>query len=937
MPSIRSLNGLGGNRICPDATDLMHAAAGKMTESPRRSRLVLLAALVLCLSIGCNRRDLSRPEYKYDRERTSEELRRLEQMTELEEVLGRDIEKLSKMLKKRESVKSLREMQDLLVQCRDEYLKGLKGESGVPLGGIGAGTVELRPDGGLHDWRIAGNWDVAKEPEFCYFAVRTHSPRRGPSTRVLQNSDWAGRMKTQDIGYDGRFPFVFLDYGSGRQPVSTRCVVFSPLIPHNAEDSCLPLACFKFTLENTSAEDVHVSIMFAAGMSDLMEGGAVDFDRTEDIWTVSYGSGRDAVALSTTLQNSSHAAGWPGGFLPPEFARTGRLGDDAGNEDNGRIALCTELDLKPHESKDALFLLSWFFPDFRQRPTRSYQMEVKFKELGTTQEAEARKYFGRRYNHFGSAKGVIRYFVQNRSRLEDATRQWHELIQKSTLDDKLKHFLPNSLYPLFKTSFWTENGLFNILESTNAAPNLDCVHVRYYGSIPLALMFPELDKQVLRRLAQHRGPFGGEKKGQIPEQFYGFCFEIPFGRALLQNNLVFVLMVYRDYVWTGDMEFLREMWPAVEEAMALAASADTDADDLPDETGILQSYDDYDMGDSSAYISGIWLASLRAAEEIALAMNKPEAAKNFHDSFVESRQSMEDLLWAGEYYAFTEGERGKVCFADMLNGQWYADMLGLGDLLDRDRVRSSLASVFKYNYPATPYGIVNGFLPGSGIDFPEQAGYFQAQSGSVWTGATFAVASLGLYRGFYDEPMRAVGEVYDNYSTRLGNLWNLREANDPESGLPMAWPYYYRAMSLWSVLLGVEGFRYNAPEARLTIRPPEKATHLKAPLIVPGAVAEVELDGEDGETRLSITTHSGALRVEQVRMPGEIPDGTPEHSVRLRGTAVDSQLSHDGDGHVVTLSRAQQIRPKETLEITIEEGQAGVLNDGQTAQNARSR
>lgn len=891
----------------------------KNTEGKRSCYgLVGICALVLLLSIGCSLRDSSRPEYDYDGTRTLQELDRLEQMSKIEEALGHDTHGLSTLLKTRSSAMSVQKTQDLLVRCRDKYVEGLKGKSGVPLGGIGAGTVELWPDGGLHDWRIGENWDRVREPEFSYFALRCSAAGSGrSSTRVLQNSRWAGRLRTEHIEYDGEFPFVFLDYGSGKQPVAIRAEVFSSLIPNNAEDSCLPLARFGFTLENALDENVDVSLTFALGTSPLMGKGVSSFVQAEGLSSITYESGRDSVALSTTATDSSHGASWIGEFLPSEFRRSGRLNGAMG-EDNGRIALCAHLDLGPHESKKVIFFLSWFFPDFRQRPTRSGSMELKFKELGTTQEAEAGKYYGRRYNRFGSAREVAIYFARNLERLESGTRRWHETIYKSSLDNWFKHFLSNSLYPLFKTSFWTEQGLFNILESTNAAPNLDCIHVRYYGSIPLALMFPELDKQVLRRMAQHRGPFGGEKPGQIPEQFYGFSMELPFGRALLQNNLVFVLMVYRDYLWTGDKNFLREMWPAVKEAMALAALADTDRDGLPDDTGINQTYDDYDMGDSSAYISGIWLASLRAAEEIAAAMEEPEAAKSFMESFLRGREAMETMLWRGEYYGFTEGERGTVCFADALNGQWYADMLGLGDVLDGERIHRTLSSIFTYNDAASRHGIVNGFVPGYGIDFPKQTGTFQTQSGSVWTGTTFAVASLALYRGFYDEPLNAVREVYDNYSTGLENLWNLREANDPESGLPMAYPYYYRAMSLWSVLLGLEGFRYDAGEARLTISQSEKVPHLKAPLMVPGGFGEMEISRELDKERLSLTVQGGSFRLKEIRLPRGPHRDEIRSSVLLKGMAVGSAAVSDGSETVVSFSSMQHIGPGETLRIELE-------------------
>ncbi len=848
-------------------------------------------AIVICFfsfslfAAACDSGKENRPEYTYSERRANDELDRLEQNMQIEEVLGHDVSKLKMLLGKR-SATNPEKMRSLLIECRDEYIKGLKNKSGVPLGGMGAGTIELWPDGKLRDWRISGNWDLAQEPEFSCFAIRTE---KGISqkTRILQEAPLAGRRGTEDIKYEGRFPFAFLDYGSGNQPIAVKASAFSPFIPHNADDSCLPLACFTFTLTNISDDEVRASVLFAVGASPFLKEGVAEFETHRALSTANLASDGNSIALSSPDETISFAAGWTRSFLPPNFEKTGKLTGDKG-EKNGRIALCSEVILAPKQSRDVLFLLSWYFPDQRQRPTASYHMEEKFKQLGTTQKSEANKFIGRRYNKFGSLKNINDYFYKNIERLKKETLLWINSIYDSNLDAFLKSLLCNSLYPLFKTSFWTEAGLFNILESTNCCANPDCVHVRYYGSIPLALLFPELDKQILRRLAKYRGPFGGEKPGQIPEQFYGFSLELPFGRPLLQNNLSFVLMVCRDYLWTGDAEFLEEMWPAVQEAMALVIESDTDNDGLPDNVGRLQSYDDYNMGDSPTYTSVLWLASLRAAEEIALVRNEPACAESYRALFETGQKAVEETLWNGQYYGLAEGEDSRICFADALNGQWYADMLGLGDLLDPERIRATLAAIFKYNHSATNHGIVNGFIPGVGIDYPKQAGYYQTQTASVWTGTTFAVASMGLYRGFYEEPLEAVRQTHHTYAHHLGNLWNMRESVDAESGLPMAWPFYYRPMSAWSVLLGLEGFGYNATQARLTLKPPPKADNLKAPLVVPGCIGELEFARAENGIYVNVSIIKGLLKVKAIHLPPmsdcSLSSGVPDASLESQET-----------------------------------------------------
>jgi non-lysosomal glucosylceramidase len=52
-------------------------------------------------------------------------------------------------------------------------------------------------------------------------------------------------------------------------------------------------------------------------------------------------------------------------------------------------------------------------------------------------------------------------------------------------------------------------------------------------------------------------------------------------------NSKFVLMVYRDYVFTGkkDQTFLRYTWPAVQEALEHLRQYDRDGDGVPENDG----------------------------------------------------------------------------------------------------------------------------------------------------------------------------------------------------------------------------------------------------------------------------------------------------------------------------------------------------------------
>ncbi len=108
---------------------------------------------------------------------------------------------------------------------------------------------------------------------------------------------------------------------------------------------------------------------------------------------------------------------------------------------------------------------------------------------------------------------------------------------------------------------------------------------------------------------------------------------------------------------------------------------------------------------SRTFISGYYLAALRAGEEWARRMGDGDAAERFHSIFEKGQKKLIELCWNGEYfqqhlpdYKERRGEVGPGCMADQLLGQWWAHQLGLGYILPQDKVVSALRAVFKYNW-----------------------------------------------------------------------------------------------------------------------------------------------------------------------------------------------------------------------------------------------
>src|SRR5581483_1852923 len=182
-------------------------------------------------------------------------------------------------------------------------------------------------------------------------------------------------------------------------------------------------------------------------------------------------------------------------------------------------------------------------------------------------------------------------------------------------------------------------------------------------------------------------------------------------------NSKFVLMVYRDWVFSGkkDTAFLKYTWPAVKQSIDHLRQFDVDSDGLPENSGYPdQTYDEWVVRGASAYCGGLWLGALRAAEEIARTLGDP-AGSTYHDLFAKSQANYIKKLWTGEYFRYdTSSQYKDNVQADMLAGQWYANMTGLGDLVPKEMQEKSLQKIYDcnvLNFANGEMGAANGMNP----------------------------------------------------------------------------------------------------------------------------------------------------------------------------------------------------------------------------------
>jgi len=349
--------------------------------------------------------------------------------------------------------------------------------------------------------------------------------------------------------------------------------------------------------------------------------------------------------------------------------------------------------------------------------------------------------------------------------------------------------------------------------------------VRFYASLPLLKFWPEIDKRVLREFAatvlkewpeqglwvwktqQTGSPVLHKRKkiGAVPHDL-----GVPDGDPFISVNepgwqdtndwkdlnSKFVLMVYRDYVFTGrkDLSFLRETWPAMQAAITYLRQFDHGGG-IPENSGYPdQTYDSWVVKGVSAYSGGLWLGALRAGEETALALNDQAAAAEYHTLFLKAQKTYIGQLWNGEYFRYdTQPANHNLIQTDQLAGQWYANMLGLGDVVPRAMQQTALRKIYANNvmkFGNGEMGAVNGMAEDGTISTNEEGK-------EVWAGTTLGYAALLKSEGMTEESYRTVHGLYHVIYETKGYWFRTPEAWDITGNFRAS--MYMRPTGIWAM------------------------------------------------------------------------------------------------------------------------------------------
>jgi len=676
-----------------------------------------------------------------------------------------------------------------------------------------------------------------------------------PNNGSLKNWGWGYPVGAGD--YAALYPKSWFDYRWDKFPAHVTVEQFSPVLPDNYKETSYPVAVYRWHAENPTDKKVTVSVLLSwTNMLGWLRGydrdfrGALNEGNFNRFHSEKIGDGAMKGIVFERNRGSKEANAWdgqmsiaalessgveisyvttfspdgPGNEVWDSFAKDGRLSDSnqpwlsSGEPLAGAIAV--RFTLAPGEKKTVPMVIAWDFP--------------------VTEFGAGRKWL-RRYTDFYGTSGANAWAIA-RDGLQNA-RKWSEAIdawQAPYVNDESKPLwyrgmLFNELYVFADLgSFWGKPvgadaktpSTYSFMECFDY-PFYETLDVRFYGSMPLVKFWPEIDKQVMREFSEtvpkhlneqmmwiwktqeaQKLTFRERKtKGAVPHDL-GVPNEDPFYQinqfswqdtnGWKDLNSKFVLMVYRDYVLTGskDAEFLKYTWPSIQEALTYLGKFDKDGDGIPDNDGYPdQTYDTWLVRGDSAYSGSLWLASLRAAEEIAKNLGDTQATAKYHELFAKGQKSFIAKLWNGSYFRYDTGSEYKDNIqADQLAGQWYADVTGLGDIVPKEMRAKSLKAIYENNvmkFAKGEMGAVNGIASDGTIITTNE------QVQEVWTGTTLALAGFMLGEGMKEEAFHTAWGIYHvSYETK-GYWFRTPEAWDISGNYRAS--MYMRPAAIWSM------------------------------------------------------------------------------------------------------------------------------------------
>jgi uncharacterized protein (DUF608 family) len=825
---------------------------------------------------------------------------------------------------------------------------------GVPLGGIGAGCVELGPDGYFRNITINNNRTpeerIPFSPASC-FAVQVAN-RHGKYARRLQlNLPGKSRQETDDLflahetlEWRGIYPTARYQLKDPKCPASIAWNAFNPIIPFDVSASTLPAVFVGFHCANPTPDAMEISLLFnwenlcgrtatqeptqnvrsypvsveetaetladaelpdAPGESDFstlpcnglvfeVEGGAV-----------SNADGQHCIVVHRTPNLNISLALWDHTNPDEErqfwesFRQNGQPHVPfRGKGARASGAICASFTLPPDTARQVDFALSWYCPRY----------SIRGVEVGNGYT-----------NQFKSAAEVLEKNLINSPYYLSSINTWQQYLLDATLPANLRELLVNCNSVFSTNTIQAQDGRVALLSSPRE-PMAGHMDRRLYTSLGMLLFFPRFEENELNQHIQTLHPGN-------PRLLQSWIQQLSLRGSILHEEwdnpvlraAVLILSCYRNYTFTSNHARIREVEKPLEELLQAVCLYDTNHDGLPESEDIFAATDGTRVRGYDCHTCSLWIAAVAAWARLLELRKRLDEAKVYKQLAKKAARTFEARFWdeTREQFrlgAITESESDDPEEAEsffhtgQLAGQWYANFLGLGPLFSPEKVQQSMKSITQNNCR-------EGLLC-STPDAPEP-------SKGPWAWPAFNLAnhtSLWAHEGDCTQALKEL-DAYLQHPAYPRSLVTGPPSMLPQREADAHSDYYERhaaGLAIWHLLFAIEGLELNLPEKRLRIAPnlPENTGAVRLPLFLPACLGWIEyeevLKPEYEQTVLLNFDSPIAVEAVELRIPKTLSEidvkyGTAEDemeafftreeesrgdfiSIELRGTAKATKL-----------------------------------------------
>ncbi|NLA58509.1 MAG: hypothetical protein GX855_06380, partial [Firmicutes bacterium] len=667
-----------------------------------------------------------------------------------------------------------------------------------------------------------------------------------------------GLTRFKDAVFDARFPFCTVTLTDSNFPVKVEITGWSPFIPGDSYNSSLPVAALEYRFINQDFRSIDAVFSFNAfnfmAMGDDNE-RVLRTDQGFVLWqppSDDKPSIQGAFSATVDAPDAKVNCAWFRGGWFDTLTMVWKVVVDGVCEERPPItegrqspggSIYVPIHLEPGEAKEVKLLFAWHVPNTDLRTGDDgccCSSEGQRKETHKPWDA----------GQFENIDKITAYWRANYDDLRKRSERFMNAFYDTTLPPEVVEAVAANLTILKSPTvlrqtdgrLWCWEGCS---DSVGCCPG-SCTHVWNYAQA-ISHLFPDLER-TLRQTEFH--------ECQNEEGHQTFRAWLPIRptahdfHSAADGQLGGIMKVFREWRISGDTEWLKSFWPRVISSIEYCIKTWD-----PDEIGALTEpqHNTYDIEfwGPNGMLTSFYLGALKAVVLMGEALG--EDVSRYSTLLEKGRKYMESELYNGEYFIqkiVWEGLRadpldseslhteyspealeilkaegpkyqyGNGCLSDGILGVWMAEVCGVGDLVDKDKVRSHLLSVYKYNLkhdlsehanpqrPAYAIGDEGGLLlctwpHGDKLSLPF------VYSDEVWTGIEYQVASHLMLEGMVEEGLDVVRTCRDRYDGRYRNPFNEYECGH----------WYARAMASYALIYGLTGVRYDAVEKTLYIRP----------------------------------------------------------------------------------------------------------------------